>query len=78
MQIFCSNGFLIAFFASIHKKGTGGERGKGKSKMPSKVQILLIIWVGKNVVGQPHVHLLNMEALSSQRQGSLPGTQARF
>lgn len=46
--------------------------------MPSKVQILVIIWVGKNFVGQSHVHSLNMEAVSSQRQGSLPGTQARF
>lgn len=46
--------------------------------MPSRVEILVIIWVGKNFVGQPHVHLLNIEAVSSQRQGSLPGTKARF
>lgn len=68
----------MAFFASIHKKGTGGKGGKGESKMPSKVEILVIIWVGKNFVGQPHVHSLNMEAVSFQKQGTLPGTQARF
>lgn len=44
--------------------------------MPSKAQILVTIWVGKNLGAHPHVHSLT-EAVSSLRQG-LPGTQVRF
>lgn len=40
--------------------------------MPSKVEILVIIWVGKNFVGQPHVHMLNIRGskFSKARQSA--------
>lgn len=33
--------------------------------MLSKAQILVTIWVGKNLGAHPHVHSLNVEAVSS-------------
>lgn len=45
--------------------------------MPSKAQILVTIWVGKNLGAHFRVHSLNVEAVSSLTKG-LPGSQVRF